>query len=313
MTDGIAGRSRSPCSRRSPAPGPITTYRSLLAGVYAARVEREVGEQRPVLEPVDVGGPADLLVFDGTILRAEATFHMTRSATGFEVDAGSIHGLRSASGGEAFDLACLVPGTARGRRSGPRSRGRAVPERRRAAWLAARRYRVRGGHRLRATAHRGRALRPGRAGRCRRVDLRRGALECRTGWHAVAVRRGRGRGRRGRRRRSTRHARRRRRRRLYRRSDRGRPSGPGACRERSGVPHPPSGWDAARGRSAGTRCERCPSGRRAPRAHRTLGAGRGLGGHPSRLRDAIRLELFETRSSGPCQPADDTPLVAARR
>ena len=91
--------------------GPITTYRSLLAGVNA-RVEREVGEQRPVLEPLDVGGPADLLVFDGTILRAEATFHVTRSATGFEVDAGSIHGLRSASGGEAFDLACLVPGTA---------------------------------------------------------------------------------------------------------------------------------------------------------------------------------------------------------
>ena len=111
MTDGIAGCSRSPCSRRSRAPGPITTYRSLLAGVNA-RVEREVGEQRPVLEPIDVGGPADLLVFDGTILRAEATFHVTRSATGFEVDAGSIHGLRSASGGEAFDLACLVPGTA---------------------------------------------------------------------------------------------------------------------------------------------------------------------------------------------------------
>src|SRR4029079_267861 len=34
--------------------GPVTTYRSLLAGVKA-RVEREVGEQRPVLEPVDVG------------------------------------------------------------------------------------------------------------------------------------------------------------------------------------------------------------------------------------------------------------------
>ncbi len=91
--------------------GPTTTYRSLLAGVNS-RVEREVGEQRPVLEPLDVGGLADSLVFDGTILRAEATFHVTRSVTGFEVDAGSIHGLRSASGGEAFDLACLVPGTA---------------------------------------------------------------------------------------------------------------------------------------------------------------------------------------------------------
>jgi hypothetical protein len=93
------------------ASGPTTTYRSLLAGVRA-RVEREVGEQSPVLEPLDVNGPADSLVFDGTILRSDATFHVTRTATGFEVDAGSIHGLRSASGDEAFDLACLVPGTA---------------------------------------------------------------------------------------------------------------------------------------------------------------------------------------------------------
>ena len=36
-----------------------------------------------------------------------------------------------------------------------------------------------------------------------------------------------------------------------------------------------------------------------------------LGGHPSRLRDAIRLELFETRSSDAGQPADRQPLVAA--
>ena len=34
-----------------------------------------------------------------------------------------------------------------------------------------------------------------------------------------------------------------------------------------------------------------------------------LGGHPSRLRDAIRLELFETRSSDPGQAADRQPLV----
>ena len=34
-----------------------------------------------------------------------------------------------------------------------------------------------------------------------------------------------------------------------------------------------------------------------------------LGGHPSRLRDAVRLELFETRSSDPGQAADRQPLV----
>ncbi len=92
------------------ASGPTTTYRSLLAGVRS-RVEREVGEQRPVIDPIDVNGPADSLVLDGTIRRHEAAFHVTRSPTGFEVDAGTIHGLRSASAGEAFDLACLAPGT----------------------------------------------------------------------------------------------------------------------------------------------------------------------------------------------------------
>jgi hypothetical protein len=92
------------------ASGPTTTYRSLLAGVRS-RVEREVGEQRPAIDPIDVNGPADALVLDGTIRRHEAAFHVTRSPTGFEVDAGTIHGLRSASAGEAFDLACLAPGT----------------------------------------------------------------------------------------------------------------------------------------------------------------------------------------------------------
>ena len=173
--------------------GPITTYRSLLAGVNA-RVEREVGEQRPVLEPVDVGGPADSLVFDGTILRAEATFHVTRSATGFEVDAGSIHGLRSASGGAGVRPCLPGAGDCGGRRPRPGPRSRAVPKRRRAAWLAAGRYRVRGGHRVRAAARRGRALRPGRTGGCLRADPP-GAVERRARRHAVAVRRGRGRGR----------------------------------------------------------------------------------------------------------------------
>ena len=238
--DGIAGCSRSPCSRRSRAPAPITTYRSLLAGVNA-RVEREVGEQRPVLEPVDVGGPADLLVFDGTILRAEATFHVTRSATGFEVDAGSIHGLRSAQWRGGVRPCLPGAGDRGGRRSGPGPRSRAVPERRRAAWLAAGRYRLRGGHRLRAAARRGRALRPGRTGGCVRADPP-GAVERRARRHAVAVRRGRGRrrgavgagdakGAAGRRRRSARPARRRHRRRLYRRSHRGRPAHPACARQ----------------------------------------------------------------------------------
>ncbi len=93
------------------AVGPTTTYRSLLAGVRS-RVERVVDEQRPVLHPVDVNGPADAIVLDGAIGRPDAVFHVTTVTDGFEVDAGSIHGLRSAGDGEAFELACLRPGTA---------------------------------------------------------------------------------------------------------------------------------------------------------------------------------------------------------
>ena len=90
--------------------GPTTTYRSLLAGVRA-RVERIVDAQSPVLDPVELNGPADALVLDGTIERPDAVFHVTSVDGGFEVDAGAIHGLRAASRGEAFELACLVPGS----------------------------------------------------------------------------------------------------------------------------------------------------------------------------------------------------------
>ena len=90
--------------------GPATTYRSLLAGVWA-RVERVVDAQSPVLDPVDADGPADAIVLDGTIERPDVAFHVTTVAGGFEVDAGAIHGLRSASRGEAFELACLAPGS----------------------------------------------------------------------------------------------------------------------------------------------------------------------------------------------------------
>ena len=90
--------------------GPTTTYRSLLAGVRS-RVERVVDDQRPVLDPIEVNGPADAIVLDGTIGRPDAVFHVTKGSDGFEVDAGSIHGLRSAGDGEAFELACFAPGT----------------------------------------------------------------------------------------------------------------------------------------------------------------------------------------------------------
>lgn len=89
--------------------GPTTTYRSLLAAVRA-RVERTTAEQNPVLFPAQPGGPADSLVLDGSVQHAPVLFHMTRTGVGWEVDAGSIHGLVAPSGDEAFELACSEPG-----------------------------------------------------------------------------------------------------------------------------------------------------------------------------------------------------------
>ena len=299
--------------------GPTTTYRSLLAGVNA-RVEREVGEQRPVLEPVDVGGPADSLVFDGTILRAEATFHVTRSATGFEVDAGSIHGLRSASGGEAFDLACLVPGPrevaglVRVRAAGP-SMSVVEPLGWQPADVAYEAV-------IASVPLPAAVVRFDRDGPADAYERIRQALSSAgpggTPSPYVEVEGSRGTpsrpGRRRaleRRRRSTRPARRRRRRRLYRRSDRGWPAAP--LRAASGpvfrilradgtplVADQP-GLEVSSARAVVAHLEHIARWEQL----------RALGGHPSRLRDAIRLELFEARSSDPGQPADDTPLVAA--
>jgi hypothetical protein len=89
--------------------GERPTYRSLLATVRS-RVERAAAEQTPVLFPLDVGGPADGLVLDGSVIRSQATFRVTRTADGFEVDAGSVHGLTAPTGGEEYRLTCLTPG-----------------------------------------------------------------------------------------------------------------------------------------------------------------------------------------------------------
>ncbi len=97
------------------AVGPTTTYRSLLAGVRS-RVERVVEAQSPTLDPVDVNGPADALVLDGTVQRPDAVFHVTTVAGGFEVDAGSIHGLRPARSGRGVRAGLPGARVRRGRR-----------------------------------------------------------------------------------------------------------------------------------------------------------------------------------------------------
>ncbi len=88
--------------------GTRTTYRTLLNTVRS-RVTRSVQEQRPELEPVDTGGLGDTLFLDGSVTPVSATFAMSRSGDGWEVDAGLVHGLRPPTGDEAFVLACTAP------------------------------------------------------------------------------------------------------------------------------------------------------------------------------------------------------------
>ncbi len=88
--------------------GPRTTYRTLLNTVRS-RVERTAQEQRPELDPVEPGGLGDALFLDGTVTPVAATFTMSRSSDGWEVDAGLVHGLRPPVGDEAYVLACTGP------------------------------------------------------------------------------------------------------------------------------------------------------------------------------------------------------------
>jgi hypothetical protein len=88
--------------------GTRTTYRTLLNTVRS-RVERTAFEQRPVLDPVEHGGLGDALFLDGSVTPVASTFTMTRSADGWEVDGGLVHGLRPPVGDEAFVLACTAP------------------------------------------------------------------------------------------------------------------------------------------------------------------------------------------------------------
>jgi hypothetical protein len=88
--------------------GTRTTYRTLLNTVRS-RVARSVQEQRPELEPVDTGGLGDTLFLDGSVTPVSATFTVSRSGDGWEVDAGLVHGLRPPTGDEAFVLACTAP------------------------------------------------------------------------------------------------------------------------------------------------------------------------------------------------------------
>ena len=125
--------------------GSRTTYRTVL-DTARAKVERTTADQRPELFPLDRNGPGDGLFLDGTVTPAPATFRMTRTADGWSVDAGLVHGFRDAGGGGGIRAG--VRGTGRaGRGWRPRDRGRDRVVERRAHRMDARRRRLRGGHR----------------------------------------------------------------------------------------------------------------------------------------------------------------------
>ena len=88
--------------------GDKADYRSVVAAVRS-RLERTVERQRPSVYPIDAGGLGDGLFLDGTIEPAPPSFLMTKSESGWSVDAGAVHGLRAPADGEEFRFACLQP------------------------------------------------------------------------------------------------------------------------------------------------------------------------------------------------------------
>ena len=88
--------------------GSKADYRTVIAAVRS-RLERTVERQRPGVYPEDVGGLGDGLFLDGTIEPEPPSFLMTKSDSGWSVDAGAVHGLRAPADGEGFRLACLQP------------------------------------------------------------------------------------------------------------------------------------------------------------------------------------------------------------
>jgi hypothetical protein len=88
--------------------GSKADYRSVVAAVRS-RLERTVERQRPCVEPIDAGGLGDGRFLDGSIEPEPPSFCMTKSESGWSVDAGAVHGLRAPADGEEFRFACLQP------------------------------------------------------------------------------------------------------------------------------------------------------------------------------------------------------------
>jgi hypothetical protein len=87
------------------AMGPRTTYRSLHAAI-ASRVRRSTSGQDPVIYPTAVPGRADGVFLDGAVEATAPAYHVTLAGGRWQLDAGAMHGLRAPCDGEAFTIAC---------------------------------------------------------------------------------------------------------------------------------------------------------------------------------------------------------------
>ena len=160
--------------------GDKADYRSVIAAVRS-RLERTVERQRPGVHPLDAGGLGDRRFLDGTIEPAPPSFLMTKSESGWSVDAGAVHGLRAPADGEEFRFACLQPdGTPCGQvrvvavESGQAAGG--------ADGLGAGRHRVPSGDLVGAASDGNRHVRR-RRGRCRRTPPTTRFVRC---WRRAA-------------------------------------------------------------------------------------------------------------------------------
>lgn len=84
-------------------PGPAPTYRELLTRVRCY-VENLIAQQVPVLYPIDQP-VTDQPFLGGDVRPPVATMTMRYVNGSWEIDAGSCHGLRSGTGGEAVRVA----------------------------------------------------------------------------------------------------------------------------------------------------------------------------------------------------------------
>lgn len=107
------------------AAGPEATYRQLLSAADA-RVQRSGGRQQPVLYPAVAGGTADLPFLGGAVAGVPGEHLLRHGPHGWEVDCGTVHGLRDGGGAEGTEFA-VVDASGPGAETDPRTAPAPVP------------------------------------------------------------------------------------------------------------------------------------------------------------------------------------------